>query len=104
MLTKFSTLIHCILISYDFFYRLLLKNVINKPRKLFSTTVYDITYPSSGFSNYTITYIKVIDLKTDDTGGFPYLNTGGIGYHNTVINLISRRNHGLNFNVSIYGR
>ncbi|XP_075217667.1 putative salivary secreted peptide [Lycorma delicatula] len=84
--------------------KLLYYDVINIPRKLFRTVDYNVTYPNHGSSNTTINYIRVINLKVDGTGGFPRLIKGGIGYHNVTIQLTSKLNHGLHFNINIYGK
>lgn len=86
------------------FFRLLYHNVINIHRKLFRVVDFTIRYPSYGYSNATIKYVSVNDLKTDGTGGYPYLKQGGVGYRNVTIYLKSQRNHGLHFNVTIYGK
>lgn len=86
------------------FYRLLYHNVINVHRELFRKVYREVKYPTHGYPSANITYIKVIDLKTDGTGGYPYLFSGGIGYRNVTIRLASQSSHGLHFNVSIFGR
>lgn len=51
----------------------------------------------------TITYINVLDQKANGTGGYANLISGGVGFNHTGLHLKSRRNHGINFIVDIYG-
>lgn len=50
-----------------------------------------------------ITYINVQDQKANGTGGYATLISGGVGFNYTGLHLKSRRNHGINFIVDIYG-
>ncbi|XP_075217668.1 putative salivary secreted peptide [Lycorma delicatula] len=84
--------------------RLLYHNIINIHRSLFQTKSYYLKYPLHGYNNATINYVRVIDLKTDGTGGYPKLYQGGVGYRNITVHFTSQRSHGLHFNVTIYGK
>ncbi|XP_075222520.1 putative salivary secreted peptide [Lycorma delicatula] len=84
--------------------RLLFHQVVDVHRKLFRKVTYDVKYPSGSYGNANISCITVIDLKSDGTGGYPYLKSGGVGYRSALINLLSQRSHGLHFNVTVYGK
>lgn len=77
-------------------------------KKVFQT----ISYPSyfntdldhKSRNNTKLTYISVIDLNQNNTGGYPRLISGGIGHKHVVIKLFSQIGHGLDFNITLYGK
>lgn len=52
----------------------------------------------------TIHFIKATDQYIDDNGGYATLDKGGPGQNEVTIHMKSKRNHGFNFIVEIYGK
>ncbi|CAH1407044.1 unnamed protein product [Nezara viridula] len=87
--------------SYD---RLLYHDLINLKSKWMRVTSIDKTYPQQGQPSLgRISYIEVLDQRSDGTGGCVYIRNGGIGQSSVTLHIKSQRNHGMNFVVNVYG-
>ncbi|XP_039276775.1 probable salivary secreted peptide [Nilaparvata lugens] len=74
------------------------------PRKLFRIVEKEIKFPSHGsYNNKYITSVQCWDGKTDGTGAFVTLRSGGLGAKNVTILFKSQRSHGIHHSVKIYG-
>lgn len=74
------------------------------PAKIFQVVSHSIEYSLDRYPNGFISCIELIDLKTDGTGAYPSIKSGGVGKKDVKIYFESRRSHGIHFNVTIYGR
>ncbi|XP_019867492.2 uncharacterized protein LOC109596390 [Aethina tumida] len=60
-------------------------------------------YPSEGTTNTAkITCIFVEDLIGNNNGGYPTLDSGGIGFTHVAIKMVSQLSKGMAFRISIY--
>lgn len=91
-------------VTITFFFSLLITQIVEAPWKLFRTTSKDFKFPVGYANPYAfINYISVIDLRTDGTGGYPSIISGGVGRRDVLVRLTSQFNRGFEFNITIYG-
>ncbi|CAD7079020.1 unnamed protein product [Hermetia illucens] len=84
---------------------LLDSQVVQEKYKFLRVVSEDFTFPTKGRTNYyTITAVRCIDQYTNGNGGYATLVSGGPGAKNVTIHLKSKRDHGFNFLIQIYGR
>ncbi|CAH1407045.1 unnamed protein product [Nezara viridula] len=88
----------------SYYDRLLYHDLINLKSKWMRVTSIDKTYPQQGQPSLgRISYIEVLDQRSDSTGGCVYIRNGGVGQSNVTLHIKSQRNHGMDFVVNVYG-
>ncbi|GLV43622.1 uncharacterized protein CBL_07051 [Carabus blaptoides fortunei] len=80
--------------------RLLHREIVVKKYKFMQIVTKDVNMKVPG----TIHFIKATDQYVNDNGGYATLLNGGIGSNEVTIHMKSKRNHGFNFIVEIYGK
>ncbi|KAJ8976925.1 hypothetical protein NQ317_005097, partial [Molorchus minor] len=80
----------------------LLRTNIFEPAKFWSVTKRVLRYPEATVSATAITCVKVTNLDTTDTGGYPQIVSGGVGSYDVQILLTSQWNQALNFRVEVW--
>ncbi|XP_075217679.1 putative salivary secreted peptide [Lycorma delicatula] len=75
---------------------------LGKFLKVVSSDVY-YPLPSQTTKGEIITYIRIMDQKTDGTGGTANIMSGGVGFPFVYIHLSSKRSCGFDFLIEVYG-
>lgn len=86
------------------YYRILYSDNVSLQSKLARYNSVDMEFPRGGSAPLgTISYIEVLDKRADGTGGCVYIADGGVGQTRVRLHFKTLWNHGLDFQVNVYG-
>lgn len=84
--------------------RIFLFEHIKRPARFWRVVAEDVIYPLPQHkSNNIITYFILEDQYLDGYGGYAFHTSGGVGSKSIGFHLRSKRNHGFEFTLKLYG-
>ena len=82
--------------------KLIEKKIVKKSSSILQIVKEKISMTGDGRSN--ITMIQALDQKTNGNGATAVLEAGGPGHNFATLSFKSKRGHGINFVVEVYGK